>query len=121
MSRNMPNEIAVNQGPWHEASVPQLAGSLLINIPVQGSVLVAQQNDHLGQEMLNIDMEREKLQEEIKQVMAALEQVQYSVAWVLVFNMFRTHGSILGNFKVECDDILTKGWLGRVGRWAVEE
>ena len=41
----------------------------------QASTLVAQQNEHLGQEMLNIDMEREKLQEEIKQVMAALEQV----------------------------------------------
>ncbi|KAL5246792.1 hypothetical protein ACHWQZ_G018855 [Mnemiopsis leidyi] len=41
----------------------------------QAAALVAQQNEHLGNEMLNIDMEREKLQEEIKQVMAALEQV----------------------------------------------
>ena len=41
----------------------------------QSSAMVVQQNEQLGSELLNTDMEREKYQEEIKQVMAALEQV----------------------------------------------
>ena len=37
--------------------------------------MVVQQNEQLGNEIVNTDVEREKLQEEIKQVMTALEQV----------------------------------------------
>ena len=37
--------------------------------------MILAQNDHLGKEVMNIDMERDKLQDEVKQVMAALEQV----------------------------------------------
>ena len=39
--------------------------------------MVVQQNEQLGNEIVNTDVEREKLQEEIKQVMTALEQVRF--------------------------------------------